>query len=169
MADAKPVDLLDSLIANNSIQLHQEAKDWQHALELTFKPLITSGCVTALYVENVIKSTLKHGPYYILQPGILAMPHASPLDGGVKQDAFSLVIFTKPVKFNAKDQAQVFVGFAGVNPETHLTVAISEIVGLFEDPTVAHKMLKLKTAADIIQLISSCDYKKYLKPPKEEQ
>ena len=37
MADAKPVDLLDSLIANNSIQLHQEAKDWKQALELTFK------------------------------------------------------------------------------------------------------------------------------------
>ncbi|AQT86518.1 transcriptional antiterminator-like protein [Paenibacillus larvae subsp. larvae] len=155
------LDLKQSLIENDSVVLNESAETWQEAIAKATEPLIRSGAVEPKYTQAIIDSTEHHGPYYILTPG-MAMPHARPKDG-VNRDAFSLVTLKKPVVFSDGKEVQVLVTLAATSPSIHSSIAIPQIVALFDVPDILERLVAATSVDDILLMVDQADTSTYLK------
>ena len=156
------LNLLDSLIKNDSIKVGYTAKDWKDAIREACKPLVDKRIINWNYYDAILESTAKHGPYYIIIEG-LAMPHASSTENAVLSNGFSLLTLTKPIYFeNDERKVQIIMVLAAKDGETHTAVAIPQIRAVFEDPANVEKVANAKNKEEIIKLIKSIDYTKYL-------
>ena len=154
------MDLKTAFIENNSIRLGLTAKDWQEAVKLSVDPLIESGAVLPEYYDAIIASTKEHGPYYILTPG-MAMPHARP-EAGVQRDAFSLITLTEPVNFTDGKEVSVLLTLAATSSAIHASVAIPQIIALFELDNAIDRLLACKTPEDVLALVDESKNSPYL-------
>lgn len=156
----KNLSLRDSLIENDSIRLNQSAKTWQDAVRVATQPLVEKGSVEDRYVDAIIASTEQYGPYYILMPG-MAMPHARPEDG-VRKDSFSLVTLQDPVTFSDGKEVSVLLTLAATSSDIHLSVAIPQIIAVFELDDIVNRLLQATTKEEVIHIIDEADYSAYL-------
>lgn len=154
------MDLKTAFIENNSIRLGLTAKDWQEAVKLSVDPLIESGAVLPEYYDAIIASTKEHGPYYILTPG-MAMPHARP-EAGVQRDAFSLITLTEPVTFTDGKEVSVLLTLAATSSAIHASVAIPQIIALFELDNAIDRLLACKIPEDVLALVDESKNSPYL-------
>ena len=154
------MDLKTAFIENNSIRLGLTAKDWQEAVKLSVDPLIESGAVLPEYYDAIIASTKEHGPYYILTPG-MAMPHARP-EAGVQRDAFSLITLTEPVTFTDGKEVSVLLTLAATSSAIHASVAIPQIIALFELDNAIDRLLACKTPEDVLAHVDESKNSPYL-------
>lgn len=145
------MNLVHALKDNDSIRLGLTAKDWKEAIKLSVLPLIESKAVDERYYHAIIESTEEYGPYYILMPG-MAMPHARP-EAGVNKDAFSLVTLTKPVIFPDGKEVKVLLTLAATSSDIHTSVAIPQIVALFELENSIERLIRVKNKEEIFALI----------------
>ncbi|WP_029513389.1 PTS sugar transporter subunit IIA [Mycoplasmopsis primatum] len=156
------LNLLDNLIANDSIIVGYEAKDWKDAIYKSCEPLVNKKVINYGYYDAILKSTEAHGPYYILVEGI-AMPHASATEDCVFSNGFSLLTLKKPLKFaNDPREVKIVMTLAAKDGETHTAVAIPQIIAVFEDTANIEKIAKAKSKEEIISIIKSVDYTKYM-------
>ncbi|WHQ37118.1 PTS sugar transporter subunit IIA [Spiroplasma sp. SV19] len=155
------VDFLTSLQENNSICLQQTAQTWEEAVYKCFLPLQKSQAVTAAYADHVIANTKEMGPYYIIAPK-LAMPHARPEDGVLK-NSFSLISLQQPVKFSNNQEVELLIGFAAVDADTHLSIALPQIVAIFEKQTIIEQIIAAKSVTEVLKIIKTIDYMKYVR------
>ncbi|CAT05023.1 ascorbate-specific PTS system enzyme II Ccomponent [Mesomycoplasma conjunctivae] len=155
------INLLDNLKNNDTIVLNQSATDWKEAIYLGCKPLIEKKLIDESYYTAIIESTKKHGPYYILAD-YLAMPHASS-EAGVYDNAFSLITLDKPVYFeNDERPVQLLITLAATSADIHVSVALPQIVAIFDDASNIDKILKAKSKEEVLQILASVDFSKYL-------
>ncbi|KHD44674.1 PTS sugar transporter subunit IIA [Streptococcus hongkongensis] len=154
------MNLKHTFIANDSIRLGLSAETWQEAVKLSVDPLIASGAVTEEYYHAIIESTEEYGPYYILMPG-MAMPHARP-EAGVQKDAFSLITLTKPVTFSDGKEAQVILALAATSSAIHTSVAIPQIIALFDLDNSIQRLVDCKTKEEVLALVDESKNSPYL-------
>lgn len=145
------MNLKSSFIDNQSIRLGLSAKTWQEAVHKSVEPLIESGAATEEYYEAIIASTEEYGPYYILMPG-MAMPHAQ-AGVGVNRDAFSLITLTEPVTFSDGKEVSVLLCLAATSADIHTTVAIPQIVALFELENSIERLVNCKTTEEVLAMV----------------
>ena len=150
------MNLKQALQENNSIRLGLTAKDWKEAVKLSVEPLIESGAVKPEYYE----STEQYGPYYILMPG-MAMPHARP-EAGVQRDAFSLITLTEPIQFSDGKDVSVLLALAATSSKIHTSVAIPQIIALFELENSVERLKACKTADEVLAMIDESKNSPYL-------
>lgn len=155
------LNLLDNLIENNSIRVGVEAKDWKEAIKLAIQPLEEAKVINEKYYDKILESTAAHGPYYIIAEN-LAMPHASATEDCVFGNGFSLVTLKEPVQFENGASVKVLLGLAAKDGETHTSVAIPQVIAVFEDPSNVDKIASFKTKEEVVDFIKSIDYTKYL-------
>ena len=154
------VSFKESIINEQSIWLNQDAENWEEAVTIATAPLLQSGAITTNYVEAIIQNTKKYGPYYLLMDG-MAMPHARPEDG-VNRDAFSLVIFNEPIDFGDHKRASVFVVLAATSSDIHTSIAIPQIVSVFEIDNIIDKLKTATSVEEIIAHIDKADMSEYI-------
>lgn len=154
------MNLKQALTENNSIRLGLSADTWQEAVRLSIDPLIESGAVEEEYYHAILESTEEYGPYYILMPG-MAMPHARP-EAGVKRDSFSLVTLTEPVAFSDGKEVQVLLALAATSSEIHTSVAIPQIIALFELENSIERLSNCQSPADVLAMIDESKNSPYL-------
>lgn len=143
------MNLKQALIDNDSIRLGLEANNWKEAVKVAVDPLIESGAILPEYYDAIIESTEEYGPYYILMPG-MAMPHARP-EAGVQSDAFSLITLQNPVVFSDGKEVSVLLALAATSSKIHTSVAIPQIIALFElDDSIA-RLQACQTKEDMIE------------------
>ncbi|KIQ75540.1 PTS system ascorbate-specific transporter subunit IIA [Streptococcus equi subsp. zooepidemicus] len=145
---------------NNSIRLGLSAASWQEAVKLAVQPLIDSGAVTSEYYDAIIASTEKYGPYYVLMPG-MAMPHAE-AGVGVKRNAFALITLSQPVTFSDGKEVSVLLTLAATDPSIHTTVAIPQIVALFELEDAISRLIACRTPEEVLALVDESKNSPYL-------
>lgn len=158
------LSLRDSLVENDSIRLHEDAKTWQEAVKKATDPLVEKGVVENRYVDAIIASTEHYGPYYILMPG-MAMPHARPEDGVIK-DSFSLITLNEPVTFSDGKEVQVLLTLAATSSDIHLSVAIPQIVAVFELDDIVNRLVQANTKEEVLAIIDEADYSAYIQQAK---
>ncbi|RIY35319.1 PTS sugar transporter subunit IIA [Psittacicella gerlachiana] len=124
------VNLKDSLIQNKSVLLNQKAATWEEAVKIGTDLLEKTGAITENYYKTIVESVKKHGPYFILCPG-LAMPHARPEDG-VNFTAFAIVTLVEPVVFEDGSEADVFFTLAGADSTSH-GYALTQLMQIIDD------------------------------------
>lgn len=154
------MNLKQALIDNDSIQLGLIAKDWKEAVQLSVQPLIDSGAVKPEYYDAIIETTEQYGPYYILMPG-MAMPHARP-EAGVLRDSFSLITLKEPVQFSDGKEVSILVTLAATSSKIHNSVAIPQIVALFDLKDSITRLNSCKTKDDVLSLIDETKGSPYL-------
>lgn len=136
------------------------AASWQEAVKLAVQPLIDSGAVTSEYYDAIIASTEKYGPYYVLMPG-MAMPHAE-AGVGVKRNAFALITLSQPVTFSDGKEVSVLLTLAATDPSIHTTVAIPQIVALFELEDAISRLVACRTPEEVLALVDESKNSPYL-------
>lgn len=154
------MNLQQSFRENNSIRLGLTADTWQEAVRLAVQPLIDSGAASTDYYDAIIASTEKYGPYYVLMPG-MAMPHAE-AGKGVFKDAFALITLTKPVTFSDGKEASVLLTLAATDPAIHTTVAIPQIIALFELDNAIERLLACQTPEEVLAMVEESKDSPYL-------
>ena len=151
------MNLKQALIDNDSIRLGVTASDWKEAVKLAVEPLVESGAVKAEYYDAIIASTAQ---YYILMPG-MAMPHARP-EAGVQRDAFSLITLTHPVKFQDGKEVSVLLALAATSSKIHTSVAIPQIIALFELENSVERLQSCQTKEEVLAMIDESKDSPYL-------
>ena len=154
------VSFKESLIKEQSILLNQEASTWEEAVRIAANPLVNSSAIQERYVEAIIETTKRYGPYYVLMEG-MAMPHARPEDG-VYRNAFSLVTFKEGVPFSDGKLASVFVVLAATSSEIHTSIAIPQIVAVFDTPDIIAKLMNVTCEQEVLEIINQSDPSVYL-------
>ena len=154
------MNLKQALIDNDSIRLGLEANNWKEAVKVAVDPLIERGAILAGDYDAIIESTEEYGPYYILMPG-MAMPHARP-EAGVQSDAFSLITLQNPVVFSDGKEVSVLLALAATSSKIHTSVAIPQIIALFElDDSIA-RLQACQTKEDVLAMIEESKDSPYL-------
>lgn len=145
-----------SLIDNNSIQLHANAANWRDAIKIGTDMLIASGAIKPAYHDAIISSVEKLGPYICIAPN-LALPHARPEDGVIRT-AFALVTLEKPIVFDGEDEpVDVLITLAGSSSDEHME-GLMEVTQVLDDENSEtgvdlNKLRQCHTADDVYRVI----------------
>lgn len=154
------MNLKTSFIENNSIRLGLSAETWQEAIHLAVEPLIDSGAATEEYYDAIMASTEEYGPYYILMPG-MAMPHAQ-AGVGVLKDSFALITLKEPVVFSDGKEVSVLLTLAATDPKIHTSVAIPQIIALFELENSIDRLVACQTPEEVLAMVDESKDSPYL-------
>ena len=154
------MNLKQALIDNDSIRLGLEAHDWKEAVKVAVDPLIESGAILPEYYDAIIESTEEYGPYYILMPG-MAMPHARP-EAGVQRDAFSLITLQNSCCIFRWEEVSVLLALAATSSKIHTSVAIPQIIALFELEDSIARLQVCQTKEDVLTMIEESKDSPYL-------
>ncbi|MET3696256.1 BglG family transcriptional antiterminator [Bacillus oleivorans] len=149
---AKPS--LQDLLKREYIHFIKEVKDWKEAIRAGAIPLLNRNHITEDYVEAMIDSVMKYGPYIVIAPKV-AIPHANPEDG-VKKLGMSLLCLEKGVRFSdsRKHDVQVVIVLAAIDGETHLT-ALSQLTKMFTDPENLNEIMESHSLDRILEMIKA--------------
>lgn len=145
--------LLD-LLNEETIKICSEAKDWKEAGKIAGQPLIDTDKIEGKYVDAMIESVEKYGPYIVIAPGI-ALFHGRPEDG-VKSMCMSLAVFKEGVIFNVDDKDPVKLVFVlgALDNESHLKV-LSEAMILLQDNDVIDRIISSDKVDEIVEIIKN--------------
>lgn len=130
--------------------------DWKEAIRMSCYKLESHGFITDQYIQEIIESVEKHGPYIVIVPQV-AMPHAQATSEGVLGTAISFTKFVEPVVFYDEEYDEdkpstLFFTLAAKNPDEHLE-NITKLMELLGDEGVIEKLLETETLEDFGQLI----------------
>lgn len=140
-----------NLINQENIQILPSVDNWMEAIKIAAAPLIEREFIEERYVQAIFDSTEKFGPYYVLAPEI-AMPHAGPNDGVLKEQ-ISLLVLKEPIKFSPEgyDVRLVFI-LASPDAKSHLD-KLRVLLEVFGDEQLIQKIIGANTSEEIVTLL----------------
>ena len=148
---------LTQLLSKEFIVLTDKKYDWKEAIAKATEPLLANDYVTPAYVDAMIASTEKIGPYIVLAPKV-AVPHARP-EEGVKKLGISLLKLSEPVNFNLSEEFNeermvhlIFV-LAAVDNVSHLT-ALKQLSEILEEDERIDELIATKTVEELYDTIN---------------
>lgn len=147
------MNLKESLIQNNSIQLNAKATDWKSAIKLGTDALVKAGVVEARYYDAITKAIGEEGPYICIHDAF-ALPHCRPEDGVIKT-GFALTVLETAIMFEDVDEpVDVLITLAGKDSDEHIegTMQVANLIEFDEDFS---KLRACKTADDVARLIDA--------------
>ncbi|MCI1986093.1 MAG: PTS sugar transporter subunit IIA [Lactobacillus sp.] len=135
-------------------QLKVTAKDWQEAVHLAGAPLVEARAVSQHYVEEIIRSVEKYGPYFVITPHV-ALAHA-PSDAGAHQLAMGITTLEPAVAFNNPDNDPVKYIFTLSAPDSnsHLQ-AMQELVELLSEDAFYQTLDQAQSPDEIMQYVQA--------------
>ncbi|SJO32468.1 BglG family transcription antiterminator [Clostridioides difficile] len=141
--------MLKELINAERVNIIKNVRDWKEAIKIASKPLLEDNSIEELYIENMIKSIEKYGPYIVLADRF-ALPHASSKEG-VNKLAMSLLIVEDEVDLLGKP-VNIFMVLAAVDNTTHIRALASLSEMMYEEENV--KLIINGDKSSIIELIN---------------
>ncbi|MDY2980956.1 MAG: PTS sugar transporter subunit IIA [Fusobacterium sp.] len=131
-----------------SYQIKGKAKNWQEAIIEAGELLLKDDCIENEYIKEMIKVVEEFGSYILLVPNII-FPHAKSKNM-VKKTAFSIVTYDKEIDFLDGQKINMVISFCSKDEREHLDGLIN-IIDKIEEDSSREKLMKLKTAKDIIK------------------
>ncbi|MBY2476708.1 PTS sugar transporter subunit IIA [Clostridioides difficile] len=118
--------MLKDLLTEDMIRLKVSVDNWEDAIRESAKPLVENKKIKSGYIENMINSVHKMGPYIVIMPGI-AFAHARP-DETVLETSLSVMTLAKPVEFGSEHNDPVDIVFSiATSSENHHLTALKEL------------------------------------------
>lgn len=121
--------MLKEFLKNNII-LTDEFDSWELAIKQASEPLLEKNIIKESYVEAMINSVYKNGPYMIIMPHI-ALAHAR-LEDGVNKNGISFLKLKTPVIFPQENDVDIIIVLAAKEDEGHLEL-MAELADLLVD------------------------------------
>ncbi|WP_306009622.1 BglG family transcription antiterminator [Bacillus sp. MMSF_3328] len=143
---------LQDLLKPSHILLEDDAADWKEAIRLASRPLVESGAITEGYVQKMIDTVVKMGPYIVIAPGV-AIPHAKPEDG-VEKLGLSLLRLKNGIAFSGQKSHEVnlIVVLAAIDGDSHL-LALSQLTRMMTAEGNKQQLIKAESADEIFEMI----------------
>lgn len=141
--------MLKELINAERVNIVKSVKDWKEAIKIASKPLLEDNSIEELYIENMIKSVEKYGPYIVLADRF-ALPHASSKEG-VNKLAMSLLIVEDEVDLLGKP-VNIFMVLAAIDNTTHIRALASLSEMMYEEENI--KLIINGDKSSILELIN---------------
>lgn len=143
---------LRDALRDQCIQFRPSCESWQEAIEKASEPLLELGYITAGYVDEMIQTIFRHGPYIAVYPGF-ALPHALSY-GNVKQVGFSFLHLDTPVWLpgSRKNEIRILIVVATVNNTMHKR-ALGELASILECSENRTKLLESKDIDTVKQIL----------------
>lgn len=141
--------MLHEVLTKDFIKLNVDVENWEEAVRKGGKILEENGSIENRYIEAMVETVKKLGPYIVIAPGI-AMPHARP-ELGVNKVGMSLMTLDKPINFGNKenDPVSIIVCLCAVDHTSHIK-ALSELVTFLGDTKFIETTLNAKDPVEIL-------------------
>lgn len=149
---------LTELLSKEFIRLTDQQYNWKEAIAKATEPLLVRDYVTPDYIDAMIASTEKTGPYIVLAPKV-AVPHARP-EEGVNQLGISLLRLSQPVDFNLNEafdeerMVQLIFVLAAVDNVSHLT-ALKQLSQILEEETTIAELIAATSIDQLYDRLNS--------------
>lgn len=145
--------MLIDVINENLIELDVDVKDWKEAIRAGGALLVKQNIVKESYVEAMIDSAIKVGPYIVLEKGI-ALPHATPQDD-TNCIGVSIITLKHPIEFgnDENDPVNLVICLASVDATSHMQV-LSDIAKIFDGDNYYKQMINAKDKSDIMNIVT---------------
>lgn len=145
--------MLSDYLVNN-IQFLDEVSSWEESIKVAANPLLQKGNITPKYIEDMINSVYKNGPYIVIVPGI-AMPHAKN-EGGVITTGISLLKLKNSVLYPEEKEVNIIIVLAAEDSTGHLDL-ISDISSILIDEEIMEQFRNANNEEEIIKLIKNVE------------
>ena len=120
---------------------------WQEAIKEVGNLLVKHAYTDNQYINRMLDTVIKYGPYFVIAPGI-AIAHAAP-GPDVKKDGLVLMVSKQPIEFNShNDPVHLVFGLAAKNSDHHLD-SLSKIANMLGDEAIVSKVVNAKTETEI--------------------
>ncbi|AEB06786.1 transcriptional antiterminator, BglG [Coriobacterium glomerans PW2] len=145
---------LSELLGGGHVFLDAQVSSWEEAVDAAGGPLVATGHISSAYVEAVIESVKRLGPYIVIWKGV-ALPHARDRTG-VRRTSMSCVRLARPVAFGSTDNDPVRYVFmlATVDATSH-TKALMSLACLLRRPSFTDLLESARSADQILSYITS--------------
>lgn len=142
------------LLKEGNVRAKVQVATWEEAGRAAGQLLVDSEGVKPEYIEAILDSVRKYGPYIVLVPGV-ALFHARPQDG-VNRVCMSLITLKEGVNFNAgnKDPVKLVFAFGAVDQKAHVA-ALRELMTIFKDQEVIDKIENSQNEFQIMDAIKN--------------
>ena len=143
---------MSEIIRKENIKTNVDASNWKDAIRKAGQLLLDAGSIKQEYIENMIKSVEKLGPYIVLMPGF-ALGHSEPCPEVIKTD-LSLITLTNPVNFGSvNDPVKVVMCLACVDKESHMSTIQTIAMKLMADNAI-EDMMNCASVDDLYEFIN---------------
>ncbi|MGM9929759.1 MAG: BglG family transcription antiterminator [Bacillus sp. (in: firmicutes)] len=144
--------MLQELITADKIQIVDSVPTWEDAISLVAKPLVEQQIIEPSYIDGIIDTVNKLGPYIVIGPEF-ALPHARP-EMGVNKVGMSLLKLNKPVDFSddGSKPVRLLICLAAVDNTTHLK-ALSQLTKLLSNSETFEALKNVNTVDEVIELL----------------
>ncbi|MCE5033652.1 MULTISPECIES: PTS sugar transporter subunit IIA [Staphylococcus] len=138
------------IISSDKVQVLEQVESWREAINIAASPLQEQGYFQQDYIDDMIRSVEKLGPYIVIAPEI-AIAHARP-NNNVKKIGLSLLKLNQHINFSEEGHyaSLVFV-LSAIDNEGHLEVLRSLATTLGNQQTV-NNLLNAQTSSEIINI-----------------
>ena len=141
--------MLKELINEQRVKKVSKVKDWEEAIKVAARPLLEDGSIKEEYVEAMIESIKKHGPYIVLADRF-ALPHASAKEG-VNRLSMSLLTVEEEVDLLGKP-VNIFMVLATVDNNSHIKALASLSELLYDEENL--KIFRDGDSKKILKIIN---------------
>lgn len=128
-----------------TVKIIDRAEDYKQAIKISCQMLEEKEIVEERYYESILSKIEEFGPYFCIAEGV-AMPHARPEDGVIKEGV-SVLKLNHPVDFLGKE-ISLFFTLAAKDNESHLDL-LRKIAGVCMD---GDKLKKIMSSTDELQI-----------------
>ncbi|WP_312122845.1 PTS sugar transporter subunit IIA [Pantoea vagans] len=138
---------------NEKVQYVERVADWQEAIAIAGRPLLTEGAISQDYIEAIIRQKEEIGPFFVIAPQI-AMPHARPEEGAHKL-GLSIVLLGTPVNFDSEenDPVKAIFMFAAPDSNSHIEM-ISQLADVLSDENIMARLFNASSQDALMTILS---------------
>lgn len=109
--------LLDNIYCKTNLQ----ADSWQDSIRKAANLLLQENCIEERYIDSMINSVLKYGPYIVIDQGI-ALAHARP-DDGVLKTGIAIATLAPSIIFGTEnDPVKLMIVLAASGDDEHVNL-----------------------------------------------
>lgn len=138
---------------NEKVQYVERVADWQEAIAIAGRPLLSEGAISQDYIDAIIRQKEEIGPFFVIAPQI-AMPHARPEEGAHKL-GLSIVLLGTPVNFDSEenDPVKAVFMFAAPDSNSHIEM-ISQLAEVLSDENIMAQLFNASSQDALMTILS---------------
>lgn len=142
------------IIKKENMRIHLHAKDWQEALHIAGSILVEDGSISEEYIDSMIQSIEKHGPYIVLMPKF-ALAHAEPSDSVLKTE-MALAVFDEDIDFHSYNgPVRLIVVLACTDKTSHIERLGALASMMMDDMTLIDRIIESNSIDEISSWINN--------------
>lgn len=144
--------MLKDKLPNNNVLIQKNVTTWEEAIEVVAKPLLKENIIEKSYIDAMIHSVKKYGPYIVIGEHV-ALAHARPEDG-VNKLGISVATLAPPIEFGSADLDPVKIIFclSAVDAYSHLNI-MKELIHLIHDGGRLDRLIAAKAKKEFKQIL----------------